>query len=240
VQVQRVFFHMLTAIVPLAVAAPALAQSAPIAFIDSQGRQWRELSGTTARTWFEVAAVCSADGATPCSGSLGNINLDGWVWATKGQVQEMLAELAPVAGKGGCFWGEAYSEDAWSVLGVFDSLPGFDFANTVSGWTSTLASGPGLTNHAFAPRVATNDKFPSDSNVCVDWVEQRNQANTTVGVWLFRPSCAADLDQNGTVGPSDLATLLGSWGAVGPADLNGNGIVDAPDLSLLLAAWGGC
>jgi hypothetical protein len=233
-------FRLLAAIAPLAVAATTLAQSASVAFVDSQGRQWRELWPSVARTWFEVAAKCPTDGVTPCSGSLGNLDMNGWVWATKDQVQEMMAELAPVAAKDGCFWGAPYAPQAWSVLGYFDSLPSFEFVNSVSGWTSTVATGPGLTNHAYAPRVSTNDKIQSDASVCPDHPEQRNQASTTVGIWMFRPPCAADLDQNGTVGPSDLATLLGSWGAFGPADLNGNGMVDAPDLSLLLAAWGGC
>jgi hypothetical protein len=54
------------------------------------------------------------------------------------------------------------------------------------------------------------------------------------------PACAAaDLDCSGTVGPSDLATLLGAWGtAGGPADLDGDGTVGAGDLTALLASWG--
>ncbi len=239
-QVQRVSFRMLVAIAPLAVAATALAQSDSVAYVDSQGRQWRELSSTVARTWFQVASVCPTDGVTPCSGSLGNLNLDGWVWATKDQVQEMMAELAPVAAKDGCFSGVAYSAQAWSVLNYFDSLPSFELTNTVSGWTATVATVPGLTNYAYAPRVGTHDEIASDSSVCPDNLQQRNQPDSTTGIWMFRPPCHADIDQDGTVGPSDLAALLGSWGAAGSADLSGNGVVDAPDLSLLLTAWGGC
>lgn len=53
-------------------------------------------------------------------------------------------------------------------------------------------------------------------------------------------STPADLDGDGTVGASDLAALLGSWGTAGPfADLDGDGIVGASDLAALLAAWGG-
>ena len=53
----------------------------------------------------------------------------------------------------------------------------------------------------------------------------------------------ADLDGNGSVGPSDLAILLGAWGSCPPkgsctADLDGDGSVGPGDLTALLAAWG--
>lgn len=54
------------------------------------------------------------------------------------------------------------------------------------------------------------------------------------------PQCPADLDHSGSVGPSDLAILLGAWGGTGPADLDGNGLVGSTDLAILLGAWGPC
>lgn len=55
------------------------------------------------------------------------------------------------------------------------------------------------------------------------------------------PACPADLDGDGQVGASDLATLLGSWGqAGGPADLDQDGSVGASDLASLLGSWGPC
>jgi hypothetical protein len=56
----------------------------------------------------------------------------------------------------------------------------------------------------------------------------------------IRPACrAADLDCDGTVGPADLAALLGAWGtAGGPADLDADGSVGAGDLTAMLASWG--
>ncbi len=59
-------------------------------------------------------------------------------------------------------------------------------------------------------------------------------------------SCPADLDGDSIVGPSDLAQLLGAWGATGgkggspAADLDGDGLVGAGDLAMLLGAWGAC
>ena len=52
--------------------------------------------------------------------------------------------------------------------------------------------------------------------------------------------CPADFDDNGAVGPFDLAILLGNWGPNPghPADLNGDDIIDAADLAVLLGSWG--
>ncbi len=59
---------------------------------------------------------------------------------------------------------------------------------------------------------------------------------------ILPPTCPADLDGDGAVGPADLAQLLGAWGPNPghPADLNGDGVVDAADLAQLLGAWGPC
>ncbi|MFM7261749.1 MAG: choice-of-anchor Q domain-containing protein, partial [bacterium] len=54
------------------------------------------------------------------------------------------------------------------------------------------------------------------------------------------PPCPADIDRNGSVDATDLASLLGTWGGAGAADIDGSGSVDAADLSALLGAWGTC
>lgn len=57
-----------------------------------------------------------------------------------------------------------------------------------------------------------------------------------------KQSCAADLDSNGEVGGSDLAQLMGAWGACGscPMDIDGDDIVGGSDLAILLSGWGTC
>jgi hypothetical protein len=54
--------------------------------------------------------------------------------------------------------------------------------------------------------------------------------------------CSADLDGDGSVGPYDLALVLGFWGSNPghPSDLDGDGTVDSADLAILLDQWGPC
>ncbi|MCH8852050.1 MAG: hypothetical protein IID41_05295 [Planctomycetes bacterium] len=56
------------------------------------------------------------------------------------------------------------------------------------------------------------------------------------------PTCPADFNGDGTVGPFDLANLLGAWGPCTdcPEDLDGNGTVGPFDLAVLLGTWGPC
>lgn len=60
------------------------------------------------------------------------------------------------------------------------------------------------------------------------------------------PTCVGDFNESGTVNASDLALLLGAWGAGCSQangccmDINGSGNVNASDLALLLGNWGPC
>ena len=57
----------------------------------------------------------------------------------------------------------------------------------------------------------------------------------------FWSRCCEDLDRDGTVGATDLATLLSSWGGSDPSiDFDQSGQIDAADLARLLGSWGGC
>jgi len=71
----------------------------------------------------------------------------------------------------------------------------------------------------------------------------------TAGNGVFRSTapvvvlCSCDLDHDGAVGGSDLAMMLGSWGACPSGcfgDFDANGSVDGADLGVLLSAWGAC
>lgn len=97
---------------------------------------------------------------------------------------------------------------------------------------------------SFAPGCEMMD-FDGDSDVdCSDWEQ-------FLSVWSGPddpPSpapcqCPADFNGDGSVGPFDLASLLGSWGPCQggcQADLNGDGAVGPVDLAQLLGSWGDC
>ncbi|MEE8154840.1 MAG: hypothetical protein V3T53_07740 [Phycisphaerales bacterium] len=63
-----------------------------------------------------------------------------------------------------------------------------------------------------------------------------------IQAWEAAGTCPWDLDDSGSVGASDLLTLLASWGPCKgcPADFDGNGNVGASDLLALLVNWGPC
>lgn len=52
--------------------------------------------------------------------------------------------------------------------------------------------------------------------------------------------CEGDLDDDGTVGVSDLLELFIQWGTDGSADLDDDGDVDTYDMLLLFYDWGPC
>jgi hypothetical protein len=66
-----------------------------------------------------------------------------------------------------------------------------------------------------------------------------NEARVT---FVYRAACTGDLDGDGTVGGSDLGTLLGQWGACAgcSCDFSGDGDVNGTDLGVILGAWGQC
>jgi hypothetical protein len=54
--------------------------------------------------------------------------------------------------------------------------------------------------------------------------------------------CGEDVDNDGTVGVTDLLLLIDAWGSLldSPSDINGDGIVNVADLLLVVDAWGSC
>jgi hypothetical protein len=105
-------------------------------------------------------------------------------------------------------------------------------------------------NTGWSPRTYTLDNFVSlNSTVRVRFItsDVANNSITEAGVDEFIitaiecdvAACDADLNGDGSVDSSDLATILNSWG--GPKnDLDGDGVVGSSDLATLLNAWGAC
>jgi hypothetical protein len=212
----------------------SFAQWSAVAYVDEQGRQWRQLDTTCGATWNFVASKCPTDGVTPCTGTINNQNITGWVWATHAQVQELLAELGAGVGLPEC---SSSAAAAGAVFQWFNSTTNADLTSGLEGWTSTIATGSGVKGFVRAPMV----RFDQDALVgftCANHLASRTESSTDRGVWLFRPPCVADLNADGSVGPADLSVLLGSWGTGGNGDLDGNGVAGADDLAIMLASWG--
>jgi hypothetical protein len=105
-------------------------------------------------------------------------------------------------------------------ISAFINGGGHDFASNQ--WLGGIGGGSNLGE----PRDILLDFVPGE------------QSFTVPGPGKTEP-CVGDLDGNGEVNASDLATLLSAWG--GPAgDLNGDGTTTAADLTILLGAWGVC
>lgn len=64
---------------------------------------------------------------------------------------------------------------------------------------------------------------------------------STITLQKAGSACPADINGDGQVGSTDLAMLLGDWGAAdSPADLDSSGDVGSTDLGIMLGSWGPC
>lgn len=90
-------------------------------------------------------------------------------------------------------------------------------------------------------RGVYSSKFDPDGMLTqVDFEDPGGVRPEMMAAWApASDPCPADLDGDGAVGSSDLAILLGAWGASGPGDFDGGGVGSA-DLAILLGAWGPC
>lgn len=80
----------------------------------------------------------------------------------------------------------------------------------------------------------------SNAGTRIDNAGLQNALANPLGVCIPAGPGPADLDGDGSVGPTDLGILLGAWGpnTGHPADLNGDGTVGPADLGVLLGNWG--
>ena len=173
----------------LAVALGSLA-AAQATHVDSKGREWRELVGTTSRSWMQIAAVCPTDGVTPAVGSVSGLPVTGWVWATTAQVREMLAEFEPALATQTTLVGPAYLLSAFGFFGAFaptfefyTTFGGYNFAN---GWTAVSENGYGETA-SISARWNPHDALWDVGGI--DGVDASNQFR---GIWMYRTTAATE------------------------------------------------
>ncbi len=153
----------------------------------------------------------------------------------------------------GYVWGENVG---WINLGDGAPTNGVNYANTdgADSGVNVLANGDldglawgeniGWVNFGTTPFVAAEGARIFGGRLLgyawgenVGWI---NLDTPTAGQFVGL-NCAADLNNDGFVNASDLATLLGLWGSSNwLADLNGDGVVNAADLAVMLGNWGVC
>ncbi len=107
-----------------------------------------------------------------------------------------------------------------------------------------LAFGPDGNLYVNSRKPGRVVRFDGATGAFIDIFVPSIGANTTSLVFHDLPAaCFADLNDDGSVGVSDLLILLGFWGRCSPlclGDFDGDGNVGASDLLILLANWGPC
>ncbi|MBU1194364.1 MAG: VPLPA-CTERM sorting domain-containing protein [Proteobacteria bacterium] len=67
------------------------------AYIESNGRQWLQVSDTLGLAWSDVNAICNSQ-TGELTGSAGGIDLSGWTWADVAAVNLLFREISNGAG----------------------------------------------------------------------------------------------------------------------------------------------
>lgn len=161
-----------------------LTTSAQVAHSDNQGREWRQMAGTTGHTWQDFASFAPSDGVTPITGSFGGVDLGGWVWATNDQVTSLLAEFAPEIENQPFVDGPAYVLPGLfffsSFRPTFEYYTTFGGYNFLAGWTASDAG----SSARIASVSAQYPVFYGHFSVA----EQASKSSADVyrGLWLYR------------------------------------------------------
>lgn len=233
---------LMTAVLTAAL-LPVIALAAD--YDDGHGRLWRGPAATTGLSWDQVATICPTDGQTPGDGTVAGRNLTGWVWATREQVTEMMSYWVPEILTTPSIDGPAY---VLVGIGFTDTLgPTWKVhietfsGQSVTGLTATRNPDDSAnTAGAFA-------QWPFfDGGFWVNGSRPTNTGNAQTGVWLWKsltPPVVGDVDGDGDVDLSDLATLLANFGQTSGAartdgDMDADQDVDLTDLSIVLSNFG--
>jgi hypothetical protein len=174
----------------LLVSVAATTAHAQVAYTDSLGREWRQVVGSTSRSWNEFASACPTDGVTPCNGLVSGLDVSGWIWATEAQVTELFAEFVPEILNNPSLGGPAYVLPAMGFTSTF--LPTFEYYTTfggynyLTGWTATQVG-------AMARTASVSARWnPFDSSWDVAALAAVGEANTFRGAWMFRTGPATE------------------------------------------------
>jgi RTX calcium-binding nonapeptide repeat (4 copies) len=168
-------------------------------------QRWRQLTQTTGLTPDQIAQVCPRDGETRCSGTVGNRDLSGWVWATGAQVHALMGlyEPAILTADPPAVSGPEYLGSAMEFLedmAPTHSATGYNFHHSFTGgWTSS-------TEEDGRPTFASAGFgwYPISGSFGVGPVINPDPVGF-YGIWMWRP--ASDDITPPTITPTVSGTL---------------------------------
>jgi hypothetical protein len=204
-----------------------------VARFDESLGAWRPLgSGIAGMVDGNVGtALASFDGRLWLSGWFGSVGGVAAPWMAIWNGKSWTPADAPVTrhalelvAHGGQLWGVGPGTFSVGDIARFDGVSWHGVASSDINWPNSLtptADGAGL---------LTCGNFQTIGDA---------EANLVRFDCGLGSTCEPDLDGDGMVGASDLATLLGAWGSAG-ADLDGDGVTGASDLARMLGDWGAC
>ncbi len=79
-------------------------------FVIGDGKIWYQPDLFIGETWESIDAVCSGG---PCNGVLAGLNMDGWTWATRGQVNSLINSYGNIWFGNDCGGVEDFFEEGW-------------------------------------------------------------------------------------------------------------------------------
>jgi hypothetical protein len=177
---------------------------------DGRGKDWRPVLQSAVATWEQAAALCPQDGTTPCTGTLGTVQVKDWVWATAPQVVQLLSYYAPAI----------LTSPSFSVSGNQYVAPAFAFQD-LFGMTTFFSGSPcGTYQQCFQFRstsamTASTDGYSAPAKpygAAVTYTEQWEMAifertalppSTGNFLWMWRPTGlgTTDIYANDDQGP---------------------------------------
>ena len=199
--------------------------------------------------WNEFQPDISADGLTLFFGFWDGSGSDLWA-TTRANVSDPWqapASLGVPVNSSFAEWGSSISTDGLTLF--FNTLrPGGMGGDDLWMATRTSVSDPWQSAVNLGPLVNTvnadgNPEISADGmTLFFKSTRPGGSGGIDLGQGAVISRCPADLNGDGTVGPVDLATLLGNWGPCDdcPMDFNDDGLVGPFDLATLLGSWGPC
>ncbi len=218
-------------------------------FDTTTGRQIAKLLPNDGAAFDLFGISVGISGATAIVGARGdddNGDFSGSAYLFDTTSDRQIAKLLPSDGAAGDNFGRSLAiSGATAVVGARGDDDNGDgsgsaylFGTTTGRQIAKLLPDDGAAGDQFGVSVAISGA----TAIVGAWLDGDNGSDSGSAYLFDASACPWDLDDSGSVGASDLLSLLVSWGPCKgcPADFDGNGSVGASDLLALLANWGPC